>query len=90
MAWQWESDWQLELQHEGQPLDHDGWTYAIDFPATFSSQKQWKSCVRRRKWFRYRKYCALNSWCAIAPLHKDPTEEPVSNFFSALAHDICS
>lgn len=53
-----------------------GWTYAVDFPATFYATKQWTSCVRRRKWVRYRKYIALNSWCAVAPLHKDPTKEP--------------
>lgn len=32
--------------------------------------------VRRKKWIRFRRYSALNSWCAIGPLHKDPTEEP--------------
>ncbi|XP_033340443.1 tectonin beta-propeller repeat-containing peroxin 23 isoform X2 [Megalopta genalis] len=76
MAWQWEGDWQIETTLDGQPLDHDGWTYAVDFPATYSTRKQWKSCVRRRKWVRYRRYSAMNSWCAIAPLHKDATEEP--------------
>ncbi|GBP89755.1 Tectonin beta-propeller repeat-containing protein [Eumeta japonica] len=76
MAWQWEGDWQLELTLDGEPLDHDGWSYAIDFPAQFYPTKNWKSCVRRRKWIRYRKYSAMNSWCAIAPLHKDPTQEP--------------
>lgn len=48
----------------------------MDFPATYSTKKKWKSCVRRRKWVRYRRYSAMNSWCAIAPLHKDPTKEP--------------
>ncbi|XP_047988327.1 tectonin beta-propeller repeat-containing protein isoform X1 [Leguminivora glycinivorella] len=76
MAWQWEGEWQLELTLDGHPLDHDGWTYAVDFPAQFGPSKQWKSCVRRRKWIRYRKFSAMNSWCAIAPLHKDPTQEP--------------
>lgn len=76
MAWQWEGDWQLEHTLDGQPLDHDGWSYAVDFPAQFGPVKQWKSCVRRRKWIRYRKFSAMNSWCAIAPLHKDPTQEP--------------
>lgn len=76
MAWQWEGDWQLEHTLDGQLLDHDGWSYAVDFPAQFGPVKQWKSCVRRRKWIRYRKFSALNSWCAIAPLHKDPTQEP--------------
>lgn len=76
MAWQWEGEWQLELTLDGHPLDHDGWSYAVDFPAQFGPAKQWKSCVRRRKWIRYRKFSAMNSWCAIAPLHKDPTQEP--------------
>ncbi|XP_076270197.1 tectonin beta-propeller repeat-containing peroxin 23 isoform X2 [Rhynchophorus ferrugineus] len=76
MAWQWEGDWQLELSLDGQPLDHNGWTYAVDFPACFYTKKQWKSCVRRRLWVRTAKYCAMNSWCAIAPLHKDATREP--------------
>lgn len=76
MAWQWEGDWHLDCDHEGQPLDHDAWTYALDFPAKYHPKKQWNSCVRRRKWIRYRRYSALNSWCAVAPLHKDPTKEP--------------
>ncbi|XP_012270435.1 tectonin beta-propeller repeat-containing protein [Orussus abietinus] len=76
MAWQWEGDWHTDTTMDGQPLDHDGWTYAVDFSATYSTKKQWKSCVRRRKWIRYRRYSAMNSWCAIAPLHKDPTKEP--------------
>lgn len=74
MAWQWEADWHLDLTLDGQPLDHTGWSYAVDFPAQYHPQKQWKSCVRRRKWVRYRRYSAMNSWCAIAPLHKDPTQ----------------
>ncbi|XP_049762873.1 tectonin beta-propeller repeat-containing protein [Schistocerca cancellata] len=76
MAWQWEGDWHIETTLDGQPLDDDGWTYAVDFPANFHAKKQWKSCVRRRKWVRYRRYSAMNSWCAVAPLHKDPTQEP--------------
>lgn len=78
MAWQWEGDWTKELTLDGQPLDHDGWTYAIDFPAQYYPKKQWKSYVRRRLWVRSRKYSAMNSWCAIAPLHKDATN--VSSF----------
>lgn len=73
MAWQWEGDWHLELTLDGQPLDHNGWTYAVDFPAQYYPKKQWTSYVRRRLWVRNRKYSAMNSWCAIAPLHKDAT-----------------
>ncbi|KAK4880363.1 hypothetical protein RN001_008509 [Aquatica leii] len=76
MAWQWEGDWQLELTLAGQPLDHNGWTYAVDFPSQYYPKKQWSSCVRRRLWVRSRRYSAMNSWCAIAPLHSDATKEP--------------
>ncbi|XP_026682264.1 LOW QUALITY PROTEIN: tectonin beta-propeller repeat-containing protein 1-like [Diaphorina citri] len=75
-AWEWESSWQMELTLDGQPLDHDGWTYATDFPNTYTPYNTWTSGVRRRKWFRYRKYSAMNAWCAIAPLYKDSTQEP--------------
>lgn len=76
MAWQWEGEWTLDCSLDGQPLDHDGWSYAVDFPTKYQAEKKWNSCVRRRKWVRFRRYSALNSWCAVAPLHKDPTEEP--------------
>lgn len=76
MAWQWEGEWTIDCSLDGQPLDHNGWTYAVDFPTKYTVEKKWNSCVRRRKWVRYRRYSALNSWCAVAPLHKDPTEEP--------------
>lgn len=75
-CWIWEGDWQLERTLDGEPLDHDGWTYAIDFPAKYYPKKSWNTCVRRRKWIRMRRYNAINSWCAIAPLHKDATQEP--------------
>lgn len=76
MAWQWEGEWTIDCTLDGQPLDHNGWSYAVDFPTKYNVEKKWNSCVRRRKWVRYRRYSALNSWCAVAPLHKDPTEEP--------------
>ncbi|XP_030386254.1 tectonin beta-propeller repeat-containing protein [Scaptodrosophila lebanonensis] len=76
MAWQWDGDWHLDLELDGQQLPEDGWMYALDFPASYSVKKSWNSYVRRRKWIRFRRYAALNSWCAVAPLHKDPTQEP--------------
>lgn len=75
-AWQWEDEWKLDLTLGGETLNYDGWTYAVDFPRQYNAEKAWSHCVRRRKWIRWRRYSALNSWCAIGPLHKDPTEEP--------------
>ncbi|XP_073842358.1 tectonin beta-propeller repeat-containing peroxin 23 [Musca autumnalis] len=79
MAWQWDGDWHLELDLDGNSLGEDGWMYALDFPATYSAKKTWNSYVRRRKWVRFRRYSALNCWCAVAPLHKDPTQEPFTD-----------
>lgn len=78
-SWQWEGEWQLECELDGEHLDHDGWTYALDFPAKYHPKKQWNSCVRRRKWIRYRRYHGMNSWAAVVPLHKDITKEPFND-----------
>ena len=51
-----------------------GWTYAIDFPRTYYSEKKWNSYVRRRKWVRYRRYVALDTWSAVPSIHQDHTE----------------
>ena len=76
MAWQWESNWYLDTTFNRQKLDKDGWTYAVDFPAEYHPKKGFTSCVRRRKWIRYRKYIAYNTWSQVSPIHKDPSEDP--------------
>lgn len=53
-----------------------GWTYAVDFPAEYHPKKGFTSCVRRRKWVRYRRYIANDSWSAVPPIHGDPCEVP--------------
>lgn len=49
------------------PLVFQGWTYAIDFPATYTRDKKWNSCVRRRRWIRYRRYKSRDSWAKVEP-----------------------
>ena len=51
-----------------------GWTYAVDFPAEYCAKKTFTSCVRRRKWIRYRRYVAIDSWSAVPTIHKDASE----------------
>lgn len=49
-------------------MPHDapqGWEYAVDFPANFSPDKKWNSCVRRRRWIRYRRYIAQGTWAKV-------------------------
>ncbi|XP_012878985.1 PREDICTED: tectonin beta-propeller repeat-containing protein 1 isoform X2 [Dipodomys ordii] len=53
----------------------DGWTYAMDFPATYTRDKKWNSCVRRRKWIRYRRYKSRDMWAKI-PSKDDPEALP--------------
>ena len=42
-----------------------GWTYAIDFPHTYTRDKKWNSCVRRRRWTRYRRYKSRDTWAKV-------------------------
>ncbi|XP_037079474.1 tectonin beta-propeller repeat-containing protein-like [Pollicipes pollicipes] len=76
LGWQWEGPWVVDGTLDGTPLETEGWTYAVDFPATFSAQKRFTSCVRRRHWVRYRRYVAVSSWSSVPPLHRDAVEEP--------------
>ncbi|XP_054351326.1 tectonin beta-propeller repeat-containing protein 1 isoform X3 [Pongo pygmaeus] len=73
--WEWESDWYVDENFGGEPTEKGGWTYAIDFPATYTKEKKWNSCVRRRKWIRYRRYKSRDIWAKI-PSKDDPKELP--------------
>uniref|UniRef100_A0A673UPR8 Tectonin beta-propeller repeat-containing protein 1 n=1 Tax=Suricata suricatta TaxID=37032 RepID=A0A673UPR8_SURSU len=55
--------------------ENQGWTYAIDFPATYTRDKKWNSCVRRRRWIRYRRYKSRDTWAKI-PSKDDPEQLP--------------
>lgn len=76
-GWQWEGHWYLEDNVDGQLLGPEGWSYCVDFPFTYTSQKHWNSMVRRRKWIRYRRYVATERWAEIEGIHKDPVLEPI-------------
>ncbi|XP_063170979.1 tectonin beta-propeller repeat-containing protein 1 [Candoia aspera] len=73
--WEWESDWYVDENFGGEPTEKGGWAYAIDFPATYTKDKKWNSCVRRRRWIRYRRYQARDTWAKI-PSHQDPKQLP--------------
>lgn len=46
-------------------LVFQGWTYAMDFPATYTRDKKWNSYVRRRRWIRYRRYKSRDTWAKV-------------------------
>ncbi|XP_038125125.1 tectonin beta-propeller repeat-containing protein 1 isoform X1 [Cyprinodon tularosa] len=73
-SWEWEGDWYVD-QSCGEPGQTGGWEYAVDFPANFSPDKKWNSCVRRRRWIRYRRYTAQGTWAKI-PLD-NPRKPPL-------------
>ncbi|CAG7834693.1 unnamed protein product [Allacma fusca] len=75
-AWIWKGEWQIENTFGSEILEPEGWTYAVDFPATYSPEKGWKSCVRRRKWYRIREYIATNKWNAVPGVDEDFTKDP--------------
>ncbi|XP_028310342.1 tectonin beta-propeller repeat-containing protein 1 isoform X2 [Gouania willdenowi] len=74
-SWEWEGDWFVDQSCGGEPSQTGGWEYAVDFPANFSPDKKWNSCVRRRRWIRYRRYTAQGSWAKI-PLN-NPRKPPL-------------
>ncbi|XP_010134490.1 PREDICTED: tectonin beta-propeller repeat-containing protein 1 [Buceros rhinoceros silvestris] len=73
--WEWESDWYVDENIGGEPTEKGGWTYAIDFPSTYTKDKKWNSCVRRRRWIRYRRYKSRDVWAKIVS-HNDPDQLP--------------
>ncbi|XP_053132794.1 tectonin beta-propeller repeat-containing protein 1 [Hemicordylus capensis] len=73
--WEWESDWYVDENFGGDPTEKGGWTYAMDFPATYTKDKRWNSCVRRRRWIRYRRYKSRDTWAKI-PSQEDPKQLP--------------
>ncbi|XP_030840073.1 tectonin beta-propeller repeat-containing protein 1 isoform X3 [Strongylocentrotus purpuratus] len=77
--WKWESDWHVDENYKGQPTGKEGWQYAVNFNTNenYTSEKRWNSCVRRRKWIRYRKYIATDAWAQVQSINADPLEEPL-------------
>ncbi|XP_065540455.1 tectonin beta-propeller repeat-containing protein 1 isoform X3 [Lathamus discolor] len=73
--WEWESDWYVDENIGGEPTEKGGWTYAIDFPSTYTKDKKWNSCVRRRRWIRYRRYKSRDVWAKIVS-QDDPDKLP--------------
>nr|XP_055249161.1 tectonin beta-propeller repeat-containing protein 1 isoform X4 [Gorilla gorilla gorilla] len=65
----------VPIRRREEAYENQGWTYAIDFPATYTKDKKWNSCVRRRKWIRYRRYKSRDIWAKI-PSKDDPKELP--------------
>lgn len=74
--WEWESNWYVDENIGGEPTEKGGWTYAIDFPATYTKSKRWNSCVRRRRWIRYRRYKSCNTWAKIPSQNLGPLPDP--------------
>ncbi|KAM3591466.1 uncharacterized protein V6R79_002350 [Siganus canaliculatus] len=77
-SWEWEGDWYSDENFEGEPTEKGGWSYAIDFPATYTKDKKWNSCVRRRRWIRYRRYKAMDTWAKI-PSQQTTLPDPFSD-----------
>lgn len=77
-SWEWEADWYADENFEGEPTEKEGWSYSIDFPATYTKDKKWNSCVRRRRWLRYRRYKAMDSWAKL-PSQQTTLPDPFSD-----------
>uniref|UniRef100_A0A8C7MWV6 Tectonin beta-propeller repeat-containing protein 1 n=1 Tax=Oncorhynchus kisutch TaxID=8019 RepID=A0A8C7MWV6_ONCKI len=79
-SWEWEGDWYVDqVCAGGDPIETGGWEYAVDFPANFSREKKWNSCVCRRRWIRDRIYKARGSWTKIPLDHPKQPPLPLSD-----------
>jgi hypothetical protein len=70
-AWSWERDWSVqERLPNGQTLDPDGWSYAIDFSldSHFVSKRSLLMMVRKRKWVRTQRFVGYEQWLKIDSL----------------------
>ncbi|XP_067859593.1 tectonin beta-propeller repeat-containing protein 1 [Heptranchias perlo] len=77
--WKWESDWYVDENIGGEPTEKGGWTYAIDFPATYTKSKRWNSCVRRRRWIRYRRYKSCDVWAKVPSQEDGALPDPFND-----------
>ncbi|XP_060757724.1 tectonin beta-propeller repeat-containing protein 1 isoform X2 [Neoarius graeffei] len=78
--WEWEGDWYVDDESCGrESTATGGWEYAVDFPTTFTKEKKWNSCVRRRRWLRYRRYKALGLWAKVPLDRGQPPPEPFTD-----------
>ncbi|KAI4880499.1 hypothetical protein NFI96_012340 [Prochilodus magdalenae] len=77
--WEWEADWYVDENFGGDPTEKGGWTYAIDFPATYTKDKKWNSCVRRRRWLRYRRYKSQDTWAKIPSKQTGSLPDPFND-----------
>ena len=59
--WQWTSDWLIDFSTPG-GVDHNGWQFATDFPATYHSKKRFTDYVRRRRWTRKCRLATSGPW----------------------------
>ncbi|XP_041363457.1 tectonin beta-propeller repeat-containing protein 1-like isoform X2 [Gigantopelta aegis] len=65
--WEWEGDWTIDNNFQGEVIpDPEGWMYATNFPGPWLLQSKWKSCVRRRKWIRFRRYTSTDVWALVS------------------------
>lgn len=66
--WEWEGGWIVDENFRGHLTDRGGWQYAANFPSYWTQDIKWNSCVRKRKWIRFRRYTAVDSWAKVPDL----------------------
>ena len=59
--WNWVTEWEVDFNlPEG--VDKAGWQYALDFPASYHSNRKFNDFVRRRRWKRVCRYTTQGPW----------------------------
>lgn len=86
-AWKWEGDWRVEAELGSVSTETEGWTYALDFPNKYCANYFFPAAVRRRKWYRYRRYVGVRSWIKLNSYHDISGTEDLIQNVSAGGHN---
>ncbi|XP_035828223.1 tectonin beta-propeller repeat-containing protein 1 isoform X2 [Aplysia californica] len=66
--WAWEGEWFIDDNLRGEVVGYEGWQYSFDFPGVYTPEKHWNSCVRKRKWIRFRRFSSMEVWARISDM----------------------
>ena len=66
--WEWYGDWKIDEVSAG--VGEDGWMYAVNWKGKWSSNSNFNSQVRRRRWVRFKRL-GKSRECSTSSFHEN-------------------